>query len=301
MSLHDPFVIAHAIEPSVQHMGGGAGLFLCISNIWMLLNVVRVINSGWNLRLFADVTYKPCQQAIAVMGFAVNSMGGKHHLVALSIIPDGGESAHYYGETWKGICASLVLLLSEYKTCDITTCTTCNAFRGVQEHPTAQAMLVENPEYHAANYRALPLPLICNCSLTSPFAGLTNITAAKARFESGKNFQRFMNMLMRSRHCAFKPLIQLVEDKLVEWLYEVEEGSAASWYKQNWCGGKGRFHLGHVGMNAPMSHNGLESIWRHLKAACGSKAPLLQFHQFMWALWSYLKDKTKQEIGRAHV
>ena len=164
MSLHDPFVIAHAIEPSVQHMGGGAGLFLCISNIWMLLNVVRVINSGWNLRLFADVTYKPCQQAIAVMGFAVNSMGGKHHLVALSIIPDGGENAHYYGETWKGICASLFLLLSEYKTCDITTCTTCNAFRGVQEHPTAQAMLVENPEYHAANYRALPVKsVVCDC------------------------------------------------------------------------------------------------------------------------------------------
>ena len=51
----------------------------------MLLNVVRVINSGWNLRLFADCTYKPCHQAIALMVFAVDSMGGKHHLVALSM------------------------------------------------------------------------------------------------------------------------------------------------------------------------------------------------------------------------
>ena len=164
MSLHDPFVIAHAIEPSVQHMGGGAGLFLCISNIWMLLNVVRVINSGWNLRLFADVTYKPCQQAIAVMGFAVNSMGGKHHLVALSIIPDGGENAHYYGETWKGICASLFLLLREFQTCDVTTCPTCNAFRAVQEHPTVQEMLVQNPDYNIKNYQALPVKsVVCDC------------------------------------------------------------------------------------------------------------------------------------------
>ena len=101
-------------------------------------------------------------------------------------------------------------------------------------------------------------------------------------------------MLLRSRHCAFKPLIKLVEEKLVEWLHEVEEGMAASWYKQNWCDGKGRFHLGDVGMNAPISNNGLESIWRHLKDACGCRGPSLQFHQFMWALWGYLKDRSKQ-------
>ena len=132
--------------------------------MWMLLNVVRVINSGWNLRLFADCTYKPCHQAIALMGFAVNSMGGKHHLVALSMIPDGGENAHYYTQTWNGICAALHLLLSEYKECDDESCSTCAAFRGVRSHPNAQETLVRNPDYNPSNSRALPVKsCVCDC------------------------------------------------------------------------------------------------------------------------------------------
>ena len=66
--------ITEKTDSAAQHVGGGAGIFICIANMWMLLDILRVINSGWNLRLFADCTYKMSAHAVALMGFAVNSM-----------------------------------------------------------------------------------------------------------------------------------------------------------------------------------------------------------------------------------
>ena len=41
LSLHDPFIIAEKTNSAAQHVGGGAGIYICIANRWMLLNILR--------------------------------------------------------------------------------------------------------------------------------------------------------------------------------------------------------------------------------------------------------------------
>ena len=105
-------VIAYMLNAQMQHAQMGPGVFMTMASIWMLLNVLRVLNSGWTLRIAADCTYKIAINAVALMGFCVNSMGGLHHLVALSLIPEkGGECEASYTETWRAVCNCLHKIL----------------------------------------------------------------------------------------------------------------------------------------------------------------------------------------------
>mgnify|MGYP003337784236 CR=1 FL=1 len=115
---------------------------MTMASIWMLLNVLRVLNSGWTLRIAADCTYKIAINAVALMGFCVNSMGGLHHLVALSIIPEkGGECEASYTETWRAVCNCLHKILTSYVYCADPNCATCQAVREVREHKETKKLV----------------------------------------------------------------------------------------------------------------------------------------------------------------
>ena len=68
-------VIAYALDAEHQYAGMGRGVSINLASPWMLLNVLRVVNSGWSLRIFADCTYRIAINAVALMGFCVISMG----------------------------------------------------------------------------------------------------------------------------------------------------------------------------------------------------------------------------------
>ena len=51
---------------------------------------------------------------------------------------------------------------------------------------------------------------------------------------------------------------------------------------------KGRYHLGNVGIHAPISNNGLESKWRHIKDQCGAKLASMEMPHFIWGLFKYI-------------
>ena len=162
LPLHAPFVIGHAIDSSIQHGQNGVGIFFTVTNLWLLLNVIRVINSGWALRIFADCTYSISRNAVALMGFAVNSMGGKHHFVAVSVIPNHGENAENYTRTWRSICDALFLVLKTYKNCRDPDCATCKAVMFAKHHEQTKKF-AEAADYTADSPKLPVASAICDC------------------------------------------------------------------------------------------------------------------------------------------
>ncbi len=77
LSLHLPYVIGYSVDSSHQDIGKSAGIFIVLSNIWMLLNIGRALNSGWPLQIQGDAPFKVCAVAVGVLGIRVNSPGAK--------------------------------------------------------------------------------------------------------------------------------------------------------------------------------------------------------------------------------
>ena len=84
LSLHLPYVIGYSVDSSHQDIGKSAGIFIVLSNIWMLLNIGRALNSGWPLQIQGDATFKVCAEAVGVLGIGVNSLGACNHWLALA-------------------------------------------------------------------------------------------------------------------------------------------------------------------------------------------------------------------------
>ncbi len=74
-----PCVIAYAIDPDMQHVSGSAGVYVTVSSMWMLLNLGRALNSGWEIQLQSDAPFNVCTEAVGELGFGVNSLGAHCH------------------------------------------------------------------------------------------------------------------------------------------------------------------------------------------------------------------------------
>jgi len=76
---------------------------MAISSFSMLMNPLKAkaMLSGWQVQI--DVTFKVCREAVALLGFGVNSMGAKYNLCVLSLIPHSVEDQRAYSETWKAV------------------------------------------------------------------------------------------------------------------------------------------------------------------------------------------------------
>ena len=61
IDIHEMFMIG--FQADAQN-----GLFAAFTNVWMLLNYFRVINSEWPLQIMGDGTFKFCDQDIGLLG-----------------------------------------------------------------------------------------------------------------------------------------------------------------------------------------------------------------------------------------
>jgi hypothetical protein len=141
LRLHQPFVIAYGIDSDVQSLSGSPGIFMAVSSLWMLLNIGRALNSGWEMQLQVDATFKVCTEAVGVLGFGVNSLGAHMNLVCTALIPDNRESEEMMKETWNAIRRAFHLLLTRYKRCPIHDCMPCMAFQAVHDGAAVQELL----------------------------------------------------------------------------------------------------------------------------------------------------------------
>ena len=62
-----------------------------LTSIWFLLNIFRVIASGWVFQLNGDATFSFCRVAVDMIGLGVNSVGNHNHPLCWSIIPHNTE------------------------------------------------------------------------------------------------------------------------------------------------------------------------------------------------------------------
>ena len=144
LSLHLPYVIGYSVDSSHQDIGKSAGIFIVLSNIWMLLNIGRALNSGWPLQIQGDATFTVCAEAVGVLGIGVNSLGASNHWLALAIIPEDRESAEMYKQTWISISNAFHMLMTRYRKCYRAKCSVCEAVFSIKEQPHVQELLQDD-------------------------------------------------------------------------------------------------------------------------------------------------------------
>ncbi len=71
IELHDVAVVGFCTD------GDEASLSMAFTNVWMLLNYLRVLNSGWPMQSIGDGTFNFADRDIAMLRMGVMTPGGK--------------------------------------------------------------------------------------------------------------------------------------------------------------------------------------------------------------------------------
>ena len=100
------------------------GFFAAFTNVWLLLNYIRVINSEWPLQIMGDGTFKFCDQDIGLLGMGVMTPGGKLQPLVYSYVPT--ESSEAYESVWKSFERTLISFASKFRRCQLESCSKCD-------------------------------------------------------------------------------------------------------------------------------------------------------------------------------
>jgi len=91
-------------------------LFVCFTNVWMLLNYFRVINTDWPVQLMGDATFNFCESDIGLAGFGVMQAGGRLAPLVYSLVPT--ESAKAYALMWNSFSKTAISLVRKFSCCE---------------------------------------------------------------------------------------------------------------------------------------------------------------------------------------
>ncbi len=111
------------------------GLFAAFTNVWMLLNYFRVINSEWPLQIMGDGTFRFCHQDMCLLGMGVMTPGGKLQPLVYSYVPT--ESSEAYESVWKSFERTLISFSSKFRRCQLESCSKCDCIHEVLTHEIA--------------------------------------------------------------------------------------------------------------------------------------------------------------------
>jgi hypothetical protein len=123
IELHDPIVVGFCAD------GEDASLSMAFTNVWMMLNYFRVLNSGWPMQLMGDGTFNFADRDIAMLGMGVMTPGGKLRPLIFSYVPT--ESAEAYKFCWMAFERSAISFVNKFQPCDVEECTTCQSILAV--------------------------------------------------------------------------------------------------------------------------------------------------------------------------
>jgi len=119
IQLHDVAVVGLCVD------GDEASMSMAFTNVWMLLNYFRVLNSGWPMQLMGDGTFNFADRDIAMLGMGVMTPGGKLRPLIFSFVPT--ESAEAYKFCWIAFERSAISFATKFQPCDDEACTTCRS------------------------------------------------------------------------------------------------------------------------------------------------------------------------------
>ena len=107
-----------------HHLDAAHGIVrLNFSSVWMLLNALRSIASGWVFQLNGDVTGKVCRADIDLLELSVTSMPCQNNVLCISTIPHSTESEKAYKFTWDDLRLAVKLIFS-IELCECEICAT---------------------------------------------------------------------------------------------------------------------------------------------------------------------------------
>ena len=89
-----------------------AAMSMSVTNVWMLMNYFRVINTEWTVQIMGDATFNFCDAPIALMEIGVMQAGGKLAPLIYSLAPT--KSAEAYTLMWDGFAKSAVSFVRKY-------------------------------------------------------------------------------------------------------------------------------------------------------------------------------------------
>jgi hypothetical protein len=118
MPLFSAFVIGSDIKAERQV------IHINFSSVWLLLNAVRAIETGWVVQLNGDATFGFCRADIDMIALGFCSFGGANNPVCFSYIPRQSEGEKLYTVTYFGMQKAVMSLLkaNTEKDCEFTSC-----------------------------------------------------------------------------------------------------------------------------------------------------------------------------------
>jgi hypothetical protein len=118
MPLFSTFVIGSDIKAERQV------IHINFSSVWLLLNAVRAIKTGWVVQLNGNATFGFCRADIDMIALGFCSFGGANNPVCFSYIPRQSEGEKLYTVTYFGLQKAVMALLkaNTYKDCEFSSC-----------------------------------------------------------------------------------------------------------------------------------------------------------------------------------
>ena len=119
----------------------------------------------------------------------------------------------------------------------------------------------------------------------------------RSHFKDSANYHDFHDYMAQAIRNPYPHLVEHIVNVLCQHLREVNELAAEKWFRDNWCGERGRYMLAHCAVAVTPNQNGIESSWRWLKAATSDKT-LVCIAFFLSALFHYMAEKSKELMSQ---
>jgi len=119
IQLHDMAVVGFSAQVDE------ASMWMSFTNVWMLLNYFRALNSAWPIQVMGDGTFNFSDRVIALLGLGVMTPGGKLHPLIFSYVPT--ESAEGYKFAWTTFERTAISFCSKFMACEEPSCAICSA------------------------------------------------------------------------------------------------------------------------------------------------------------------------------
>ncbi len=123
------------------------------ANVWLLLKVIRAIETGWVVQLNGDAQFSFCSADIDMIALGFCSFGGSNNSVCYSYIPNKIEGEKLYKVTFFEMQRAVMAVLKAQtdKDCEFSTCV-CALKR--KDHVANYQSYLESDEFEA---RKLPI------------------------------------------------------------------------------------------------------------------------------------------------
>ena len=114
-------------------------MFISFTNVWMILNYFRKIQSEWSMQIVADATFRVCDRDIGLVGIGIVLPGGKFQPLNYSLVPT--ESAKSYSLAWASYEKSAIYFATKFRHCEDRACSTCSSIDTVLHAPRVRDLL----------------------------------------------------------------------------------------------------------------------------------------------------------------